>query len=58
MPRLELALLGSFQASLDGEPIRHFPSDKARALGRAVLEAVLILGRERGLLRIAAGHNS
>ena len=30
-------------------------SDKARALGRAVLEAVLILGRERGLFRITRG---
>jgi xanthine dehydrogenase accessory factor len=30
-------------------------SDKARALGGAVLEAVLILGRERGLLQIGRG---
>ena len=27
-------------------------SDKARAIGRAVLEAALIIGRERGLLFI------
>ncbi|MFN2164843.1 MAG: BTAD domain-containing putative transcriptional regulator, partial [Anaerolineae bacterium] len=32
MPRLTLSLLGSFQATLDGEPITAFQSDKARAL--------------------------
>jgi xanthine dehydrogenase accessory factor len=30
-------------------------SDKARALGRAVLEAVLLIGRERGLVALAVG---
>ncbi len=30
-------------------------SDKARAVGRAALEAVLEIGRERGLLRLAPG---
>jgi len=30
-------------------------SDKARALGRAALEAVLEIGRERGLIFLAAG---
>ncbi|NLS76145.1 MAG: tetratricopeptide repeat protein [Chloroflexi bacterium] len=32
MRRLQLALLGSFQAILDGLPLRGFESDKARAL--------------------------
>ena len=31
MTRLSLALLGTFQATLDGEPLRDFESDKARA---------------------------
>jgi len=30
--RLRLALLGAFQASLDGRPLTHFASDKVRAL--------------------------
>ena len=39
-----------------GEPsYAHLVSDKARAVGRAALEAALSLGRERGLLRIVAG---
>ena len=32
MPRLELSLLGSFQAKLDGELLTNFHSNKARAL--------------------------
>jgi DNA-binding SARP family transcriptional activator/predicted ATPase len=32
MPRLEMRLLGSFQVSLDGQPVTGFESDKARAL--------------------------
>jgi DNA-binding SARP family transcriptional activator len=32
MARLSLSLLGSFQATLDGEPITGFESDKVRAL--------------------------
>lgn len=32
MPKLSLTLLGSFQASLDGEAVSGFQSDKARAL--------------------------
>jgi len=30
----------------------HVVSDKARAVGRAALEAALSIGRERGLLRV------
>lgn len=33
----------------------HVVSDKARAVGRAALEAALLIGRERGLLEIRAG---
>jgi len=32
MARLEIFLLGSFQATLDSEPLTNFESDKARAL--------------------------
>ncbi len=32
MPRLTLALLGSFSVTLDGQPVTAFESDKARAL--------------------------
>ena len=32
MPRLTLSLSGSFQATLDGQPVTAFESDKARAL--------------------------
>jgi len=32
MARLSLSLLGPFQATLDGEPITGFPSNKVRAL--------------------------
>jgi hypothetical protein len=32
MPHLELSLLGSFRAKLDGEPVTGFQSSKARAL--------------------------
>jgi len=32
MPRLSLSLLGPFQATLDGEPVTTFESDKVRAL--------------------------
>ena len=32
MPRLELALLGPFQATIDGRPITEFESNKVRAL--------------------------
>jgi DNA-binding SARP family transcriptional activator len=32
MPRLSLSLLGSFQATLDGQPITGFESDRVRAL--------------------------
>jgi xanthine dehydrogenase accessory factor len=30
----------------------HGVSDKARAVGRAALEAALVIGRERGLLKL------
>ena len=32
MPHLSLSLLGAFEATLDGEPVTAFGSDKARAL--------------------------
>ena len=32
MPRLSLSLLGPFQATLDGEPVAGFESDRVRAL--------------------------
>ena len=32
MPRLSISLLGSFQVTLDGEPVTEFPTDKVRAL--------------------------